>query len=234
VIDQEKCKILTDSEHSKYSLLYFFPYLKPERISVFYPPFEFLKYDFQNKDTKKDYYLLISSNRFEKNAYRAVKAFDDLFAKKLIESKKVIVTGCPDPSIFGRIKNKGKFEFFPYVPEERLEEFFYSAFAFVFPSLNEGFGYPPLTAMKYGVPVIASSSSSIIEVCGDAALYFDPRSIIDISNRILQINYNEKLYTNLISKGEKKIQEFKSYQDTNFERIVKELFELGGNYDYNP
>jgi glycosyltransferase involved in cell wall biosynthesis len=178
---------------------------------------------YDNEPTKS-YFLLVSANRFEKNAYRAVKALDALFAKKLLKTKRVVVIGCTDPSIFGKIKNRDMFEFLPYISGEKLEEYFYNAFLFIFPSLNEGFGYPPLMAMKYGVPVIASASSSIPEVCSDAALYFEPRSIGEIANRILQITYNKGLYKPLANKGLKRVEEFKIYQQENFLKVLREVF----------
>ena len=59
--------------------------------------------------------------------------------------------------------------------------------------MNEGFGYPPLEAMKYGVPVITSSFASIPEVCSDAVLYTNPYSVEEIGIRILQLE-NQELY----------------------------------------
>jgi glycosyltransferase involved in cell wall biosynthesis len=58
---------------------------------------------------------------------------------------------------------------------------------FVFPSLYEGFGLPPLEAMSCGCPVIASREASLPEVCGDAAMYCDARSVEDIARKIAQM-----------------------------------------------
>jgi glycosyltransferase involved in cell wall biosynthesis len=60
------------------------------------------------------------------------------------------------------------------VPDAQLRALYEAAAVFVFPSLYEGFGIPPLEAMRCGCPVVASNASSIPEVCGDAADYFDP------------------------------------------------------------
>jgi glycosyltransferase involved in cell wall biosynthesis len=62
----------------------------------------------------------------------------------------------------------------PRVSDELLAEAYAGAKLFVYPSLNEGFGFPPLEAMSVGCPVLASRNSSIPEVCGDAPFYFDP------------------------------------------------------------
>jgi glycosyltransferase involved in cell wall biosynthesis len=61
----------------------------------------------------------------------------------------------------------------PKVSDELLAEAYAGAKLFVYPSLNEGFGIPPLEAMSLGCPVLASRGGSIPEVCGDAPLYFD-------------------------------------------------------------
>ena len=75
------------------------------------------------------------------------------------------------------VVNKEKFHFLDYVDYATLENYFNDAFCFVYPSLNEGFGYPPIQAMKYGTPVIASAISSIPEVCQNAVCYFNPFSM---------------------------------------------------------
>lgn len=71
---------------------------------------------------------------------------------------------------------------------------------FVYPSLNEGFGYPPLEAMRYGVPVIASPYSSITETCGGGALYFNPTSIEEIMNRMMMVVTNQGIYNAFVQK----------------------------------
>jgi glycosyltransferase involved in cell wall biosynthesis len=70
------------------------------------------------------------------------------------------------------------------VPDEELVHLYRSAAAVVFPSLYEGFGLPPLEAMACGCPVAASDATSLPEVCGDGAEYFDPRSAADMAGAI--------------------------------------------------
>ena len=87
------------------------------------------------------------------------------------------------------------------VSDCELRGLYENAFAFVFPSLYEGFGIPPLEAMVCGCPVLASNASSIPEVCGEAVLYFDPNNIQDIVRALLELTINAQLRNELIEKG---------------------------------
>jgi glycosyltransferase involved in cell wall biosynthesis len=73
------------------------------------------------------------------------------------------------------------------VSREELSELYRTAEALVFPSLYEGFGQPPLEAMASGTPVAASRAGSLPEVCGDAALYFEPTSVDELTEAILAV-----------------------------------------------
>jgi glycosyltransferase involved in cell wall biosynthesis len=73
------------------------------------------------------------------------------------------------------------------VRREELAELYRTASALVFPSLYEGFGQPPLEAMASGTPVAVSRAGSLPEVCGDAALYFEPTSVDEIAEAILAV-----------------------------------------------
>jgi glycosyltransferase involved in cell wall biosynthesis len=73
------------------------------------------------------------------------------------------------------------------VPREQLAELYRTASALVFPSLYEGFGQPPLEAMASGTPVAVSRGGSLPEVCGDAALYFEPTSVDEIAEAIVAV-----------------------------------------------
>jgi glycosyltransferase involved in cell wall biosynthesis len=73
------------------------------------------------------------------------------------------------------------------VPREELAKLYRTASALVFPSLYEGFGQPPLEAMASGTPVAVSTAGSLPEVCGDAAIYFEPTSVDEIAEAILTV-----------------------------------------------
>ena len=81
---------------------------------------------------------------------------------------------------------------FDYLDENILENLYRYSYAMLFPSLSEGFGYPPLEAMKYSRPVLASGGSCIPEILGDAPIYFNPLLISDIENAMLKIQNNNE------------------------------------------
>jgi glycosyltransferase involved in cell wall biosynthesis len=83
-----------------------------------------------------------------------------------------------------------------------------NAVAFIFPSLYEGFGLPPLEAMRCGCPVICSNSASIPEICGDAALYFDPTNLSEIRSQIQHLVDNPPTQKLLKQNGVLRAQSF--------------------------
>jgi len=88
-----------------------------------------------------------------------------------------------------------------YVAGDELASLYRGASAFVFPSLAEGFGFPPLEAMAWGCPVISTAEASLPEVCRDAALIVDPRSADSIASALMQILSNQQVRANLIHEG---------------------------------
>ena len=92
--------------------------------------------------------------------------------------------------------------------DEVLNDYYQKATAFVFPSIYEGFGLPPLEAMAQGCPVISSNSSSMPEVIGDAGVYFDPLAIEDITQVLEKTLFAEAGLASLSKKGQKRIHDF--------------------------
>jgi glycosyltransferase involved in cell wall biosynthesis len=192
--NKAKFEFLTVSEHSKASIINFFPHLANKNIPVFYPPYmdETEADSLPQTIERKKYFLLTSSARWEKNNLRAVWAFDELFSQRKDLDFKAVLTGVTDKNIFTRkLKNRDKFIFLGYIDRTELLSLHKNAYAFIYPSLNEGFGYPPIESMRYGVPVAASGTTSIPEVCQNAAIYFDPYNVSEIKNRIIQLLDND-------------------------------------------
>jgi glycosyltransferase involved in cell wall biosynthesis len=95
-----------------------------------------------------------------------------------------------------------------FADKEDLPIIYSAASIFCFPSLYEGFGFPPLEAMACGVPTAVSNSTSIPEVCGEASVYFDPTEPEDIARRLLNTLTDVSLKNQLILKGYKKVLEY--------------------------
>jgi glycosyltransferase involved in cell wall biosynthesis len=98
--------------------------------------------------------------------------------------------------------------FIGYVPISLMPSLYKEAFALVFPSLYEGFGFPLLEAMASGCPVLASEVSSIPEVCAKAVLYFDPYNTQSLKIQLERIITDKKLYNDLKEKGLDRAKEF--------------------------
>ncbi|MFT4095295.1 MAG: glycosyltransferase [Niabella sp.] len=217
--------VITVSNHSKYSILSYFNKYKNKAIQVFYSPdvtsFSGEKEPGTARIEYADYFLLVSGNRWVKNNLRSMLALDELFTENSL-SKKVIVTGVADPPMFlSRLKNKDKFIFLDYVDEDYLLELYKNAFCFIYMSLNEGFGYPPLEAMKFDVPVISCPFTSITEICGEAVLYADPYSVKEIKNRILWLLNDEQKYAAMKEKGQLQYRKVRQQQDDDLNRLIQ-------------
>jgi len=188
-------RFIAVSEHSKFSLLAFFPYLERESIQVFYSPLpDQLAHHAPTLAALPAglepgrYFLLTSGNRWVKNNLRAAIALDQVFSAQPDLGFRAVIAGVSNPKVFLRnIRNKDRFLLLDYVERDILESLHKNAYAYLYPTLNEGFGYPPIESMKYAVPVAASGITAVPEVCGEAALYFNPYSIPEIRNRILQL-----------------------------------------------
>lgn len=135
-----------------------------------------------------------------KNNLRAIMAFDRLADYNCMKDIRMKVTGTKGNNFRYKIKHPDRFDFLGYVDDQELESLYANAYIFVYPSLNEGFGYPPLEAMRYKIPVIASPLSSIAETCSGGALYFNPFSVEEIMNRMLMVTTNSNLYSDLSQK----------------------------------
>lgn len=183
-----KFHFITVSEHSRYGFLSYFPEMKEDRLKVFYSPNTSSSVPAKKIPGIDKYFLLVSGNRWEKNNLRAIMAFDRLLTAGRINGVKMKITGITSSAFKYKIQNPDAIELLGYVDDDELDSLYANAFAFVYPSLNEGFGYPPIEAMRYGVPVIASPVTSMAEICGGGALYFDPYSVEEIMNRMLMIS----------------------------------------------
>ena len=95
-----------------------------------------------------------------------------------------------------------------YVPAERVPTLYEAASVFLFPSFAEGFGFPLLEAMAHGIPAVASNTTCLPEVGGDAALYADPRDPDDIAQQVRRAAEDLSLRDTLVQRGLARVREF--------------------------
>lgn len=182
-----KCfdKLVCVSNHTAYSLLTYYPFLKKGAVDVCYSPLKYSNYKANEVSYKEKYILLLGGDRWIKNAYRGVKAIDSLYSKEHLKDIKTVIVGGLNRQIFNEIKNKEKFDIKGYVDDNELNSLYSQCDVFLYPTLNEGFGYPPIEAMRYGKTCVVSAVCSLPEICGDAVYYVNPYDIGEIQNRIL-------------------------------------------------
>jgi glycosyltransferase involved in cell wall biosynthesis len=137
------------------------------------------------------YLLLLGGDRWLKNSYRALRAINNLYYGGHLEAYKTILVGKVPTSIRKRFCNDKRFIFMDYVKPDVLENLYKFCDIFIYPTLNEGFGYPPLEAMRYGKTCVVSAVCSIPEICSDAVYYVNPYDIGEIETRILYASVNK-------------------------------------------
>lgn len=154
---------------------------------------------------RRPFVLYVGNAYPHKNLERCVEAFADV--RRRHPDLTLVMTGRED-YFFKRLKvvirNLGSADAvkFPgFVTDEQLYGLYQAADAFIFPSLYEGFGLPPLEAMAAGTPVVASKATSIPEVLGDAAVYFDPTDIRDMIQALERVLTDTKLRQDMRERG---------------------------------
>ncbi|MBI2930938.1 MAG: glycosyltransferase family 4 protein [Planctomycetes bacterium] len=174
--------VIADSEHTRRELVHRFG-LDPRKVTVVAAGVDHDRFRPRPPGPMTHrygrYILTVGDLRPHKNLPRALRAFD-----LLDDDLKLVIVGRSgqgsDDEIqrtLAGLRRRDRVVFTGYVPAEELPQLYSEAAVFLFPSLYEGFGIPPLEAMACGAPVAASNATSIPEVCGDAARTFDPTSI---------------------------------------------------------
>lgn len=169
------------------------------------------------------YVLYLGNIEPRKNVGRLLEAWR-VAVKEVPEDVVLVVAGARGMwRVFGdvtleRIPNRVVFT--GYVPDDRLPALYSGATAFVYPSLYEGFGLPTLEAMACGTPVVTSSTSSLPEVVGDAALMVDPLDVDDIAAALVRVVSEEHLRGRLVDAGFERAAQF------TWERAATETLDL--------
>ncbi len=175
-------KIITISNYSKEQIIKEFK-IDSDKIVVSYAPLKLLSSTDAPSINYTNYFLFVSASRYTKNTYRGLKALDEIWDEN-DQFPQAIVTGALPNCIYDRLKHKEKVISLGYVSEADLEYLYKNANALIFTSLCEGFGSPPLEAMRYGTRVVSSNAMSLKELYSDTLL-FNPYDVNDIKNKIL-------------------------------------------------
>ncbi len=164
-------------------------------------------------------FLLYIGNAYpHKNLEGLISAFAKLHIKR--KDLRLVFVGKED-YFYNRVKDFAKVNnlwqkenhnspvvFTGYVPDADLEALFQEADAYIFPSLYEGFGLPPLEAMAHGCPVISSNRASMPEILGSAALYFNPEDKDEIIEKVEQILNNPTEKERFINLGYEQVKKY--------------------------
>ncbi|MCH9626880.1 MAG: D-inositol-3-phosphate glycosyltransferase [Chlamydiales bacterium] len=145
------------------------------------------------------YMLYVGNVKPHKNLARLIEAHG-----KITEAPPLVVVG----KQFGQVDLPSHVHYAGYVPDAALPELYKGADLFVFPSTYEGFGIPPLEAMRYDCPVVAGQAGSVPEICGEAVHYVDPFSIDSIQEGIKRLLNDSARREELVKKGREKVKEY--------------------------
>lgn len=176
---------------------------------------------FEKYQLQAPFLLFVGSYKKHKNVEGLVETFNLLHQRGWHDLSLVIVGMPLIEKIYQDFPSlQGSMRFIGNVPDLDLPHFYSSAEAFVFPSLYEGFGLPPLEAMSCGCPTVVSAQGAMPEVCGDGAVYvdpLDPSHMADILEKLLQ---NAEMRRELVQKGIERSRTF------SWERCAEKHYEI--------
>jgi glycosyltransferase involved in cell wall biosynthesis len=228
-------RIITISEFSKSEILRYL-HVKADKIeviplgvdtSIYHSNYSMLDIEKTKEKYKIDneYFLYLGTIEPRKNIERLIRAYAALYQQKK-DIPKLILAGKKGwlyDEIFntvGELKLHNKVEFLGYIDMEDTPRLIKGAIAFVFPSLYEGFGLPPLEAMACGTPVITSNAASLPEVVGKAGLLVDPLDINSIKEAMFRVIEEPDLRIKLCELG------FVQAKKFSWEKTSKKIGEL--------
>ncbi|PIE31580.1 hypothetical protein CSA56_17915 [candidate division KSB3 bacterium] len=216
--------VLTDSQHSKNDLLEHF-HLPPDNIHVVFPaadprcvqsPVLSERMLQERFGLTAPYILYVGKHHSYKNIRGLIEAY--LIHSDITRHFQLVIAGRCDlrqQDMYDMARNQKcahQIVFTDFIEDDALFALYKHARLFVFPSLYEGFGLPPLEAMACGVPVVCSSAASLPEVVGDAALQFDPSDSQALAEQMKAVLTTPTLWKNLREEGLKRAERF-SWED---------------------
>ncbi len=231
--------IITVSEASKRDIVELLK-VPEEKVKVIYNGYDTAHYykvsektsDIEKKYGFTNYFLAVGPTYPHKNFERLFDAYKEL-SPEIRKAHPLVIGGGMKKYIAHlkqRVQEMGmedQIHFIGYVPFELMPALYREAYLLVYPSLYEGFGIPLLEAMACGCPVVSSESSSMPEVCGDAALYIDPHSKESIKRSLEILVANDKLRSELIEKGYQRAAQFSWRQAAeSFKTVIENQLQI--------
>jgi glycosyltransferase involved in cell wall biosynthesis len=210
--------IVTVSEHTKKDLLKYCPFIPPEKVFAIHNGLETKWKRVEDKtrldEVRRTYdlggksvVLHVGNDNWYKNVATLLRAFAAVDDRKLVLVK-VGDCGTANEELIRHLGIAHRFLHVRGADDALLMCLYSISDMLVFPSLHEGFGWPPLEAMACGCPVITTRSASLPEVCGEAALYVEPRDVDGIAAAIRSLRDEPDRRADLIRRGLLQAQEF--------------------------
>jgi len=214
--------IIAVSQATKRDIIKLFK-IPSEKISVVYESVTVDKYPTRTKDIsalkrynlKDKYILFVGTLEPRKNLLRLLQAYSQLIKEKPRFAAYDLVLagmrGWKSKNIFrliNKLKLKERVKYLEYIPHNFKIDLLKQATVFVFPSFYEGFGLPPLEAMSLGCPVVVSKTSSLPEVCGEAAEYVNPQRSESIAKALEKVLGSKTKREAMIKKGYEQAKKF--------------------------
>ena len=227
--------IITNSDNTARDVKDFLPAASDKTVNIYLGRDENIKYTDQVSEPDlqlpgKQYFLFTGTIEPRKNLGSLLDAFT-LFKDQSKSDHLLVIAGqkgWKSKSFFTRLKDhryRHDIVLTGFVPRQSMAYLYSQAIAFIFPSLYEGFGLPVVEAMSCGTPCLLSRTSSLPEVGGDAALYFDPDDPDELARLMLQIASKEELRSELSERSISQAERFSwKTHAHDFDNAVKMLF----------
>lgn len=179
-----------------------------DKISVIYNGYNRIS-EVTMQGMKENYMIAVTSNLPHKNAEGIIKAYER-YCSQTNKPLKLRIIGIADVAQYHLPQGvKDNITCYKYIESnEEMHQMIADATIFLFLSLIEGFGFPPIEAMQLGTPVVCSQCSSLPEVVGNAAILVDPTNPEQVADTLIQLQNDEELQKELVAKGYQNITRF--------------------------
>ena len=223
-VPRKSQKIIVPSNYVKEDVINF-AHVNPEKIVVTYEAADKITESPSpiNQLEGSKFIMYVGRPMPHKNLERLIKAFS--IARQTSPEIKLVLVGKKDILYekleqFAQAYGPENIIFTDFVSEGQLRWLYENCEAYVFPSLSEGFGLPPLEAMAHGAPVLSSNATCLPEIYGGAADYFDPLDEKSIAKAIIDLLHNEQRREELISLGKNKFNQY------SWDKMARETLEI--------